>query len=115
MVHTSKVALVSRMERTNITDVTAQVIFQNCLLLKSYPSGSVVKNPPTNAGDLGSIARSGRSPRGGNGKSTSVFLPGKFHGQRSQVGYSPWGHKKVRHDLVTKQQQKSFKAEVGIL
>ena len=26
-----------------------------------------------------------------------------------------WGHKKVRHDLVTKQQQKSFKAEVGIL
>ena len=24
---------------------------------------------------------------------TLVFLPGKFHGQRSQVGYSPWGHK----------------------
>ena len=23
-----------------------------------------------------------------------VFLPGKFHGQRSLVGYSPWGHKK---------------------
>ena len=23
----------------------------------------------------------------------SVFLPGKFHGQRSLVGYSPWGHK----------------------
>ena len=22
---------------------------------------------------------------------TSVFLPGKFHGQRSLVGYSPWG------------------------
>ena len=22
-----------------------------------------------------------------------VFLPGKFHGQRSLVGYSPWGHK----------------------
>ena len=21
-----------------------------------------------------------------------VFLPGKFHGQRSLVGYSPWGH-----------------------
>ena len=23
----------------------------------------------------------------------SVFLPGKSHGQRSLVGYSPWGHK----------------------
>ena len=21
-----------------------------------------------------------------------VFLPGKFHGQRSLMGYSPWGH-----------------------
>ena len=25
--------------------------------------------------------------------STPVFLPGEFHGQRSLVGYSPWGHK----------------------
>ena len=24
---------------------------------------------------------------------TAVFLPGKFHGQRSLVGYSPWGCK----------------------
>ena len=24
---------------------------------------------------------------------TPVFLPGAFHGQRSLVGYSPWGHK----------------------
>ena len=23
---------------------------------------------------------------------TPVFLPGEFHGQRSLVGYSPWGH-----------------------
>ena len=23
----------------------------------------------------------------------SVFLPGEFHGQRSMVGYSPWGRK----------------------
>ena len=26
---------------------------------------------------------------------TPVFLPGKSHGQRSLVDYSPWGHKKV--------------------
>ena len=24
---------------------------------------------------------------------TLVFLPGELHGQRSLVGYSPWGHK----------------------
>ena len=24
---------------------------------------------------------------------TPAFLPGEFHGQRSLVGYSPWGHK----------------------
>ena len=24
---------------------------------------------------------------------TPVFLPGNFHGQRSLVGYNPWGHK----------------------
>ena len=28
-----------------------------------------------------------------NRQPTPVFLPGEFHGQRSQVGYSPWGHK----------------------
>ena len=26
---------------------------------------------------------------------TLVFLPGKFHGQRSLVGYSPWGYKEL--------------------
>ena len=25
----------------------------------------------------------------------TVFLPGKFHGERSLVGYSPWGHKEL--------------------
>ena len=26
---------------------------------------------------------------------TPVFLPGKFHGQRKFVAYSPWGHKEL--------------------
>ena len=29
---------------------------------------------------------------------TSVFLPGKFRGQRSLVSYSPWGCQRVGHD-----------------
>ena len=28
-------------------------------------------------------------------QSTPVSLPGEFHGQRSLVGYSPWGHKEL--------------------
>ena len=28
-------------------------------------------------------------------QSTPVFLPGKFHGQRSLAGYSPWGPKEL--------------------
>jgi len=38
-------------------------------------------------------------------QTTPVFLPGKSHGQRSLVGYSPWGHKRVGHDWAAKQQQ----------
>ena len=35
---------------------------------------------------------------------TPVLLPGKSCGQRSLVGYSPWGWQRVRHDWTTKQQ-----------
>ena len=34
---------------------------------RGFPGGSVVKNLPANAGDVGSIPGSGRSPGGGNG------------------------------------------------
>ena len=30
-----------------------------------------------------------------------VFLPGKFHGQKSLAGYSPWGSQRAWHDLAT--------------
>jgi len=56
----------------------------------SFPGGAVVKNPPANAGDprnAYSIPGLERSPGEGNGN--PVFLPGKFHSQRSLVGYSP--------------------------
>ena len=35
--------------------------------LMDFPSGSVVKNPPTNAGDAGLIHESGRYSEEGNG------------------------------------------------
>ena len=51
-----------------------------------FPGGSVIKNPFANAGNMGFIPGLERSPGEGNG--TPVFLPGKFHGQRSLGGYS---------------------------
>ena len=41
-------------------------------------------------------------------QTTPVSLPAKSCGQRSLVGYSPWSHKRVRQDLLTKQQQITF-------
>ena len=35
---------------------------------------------------------------------TSVFLPGKSHGQGSLAGYSPWGSRSVGRNLVTEQE-----------
>ena len=55
----------------------------------------MVKNLPANigdSGDMGLVLGSGRCLRVGKGN-PPVFLPGKCHGQRSLVGYSPWGHK----------------------
>ena len=50
----------------------------------------MVKNPPANAGDMGSVSGSGRFSGGGNGGcSTPKFLPEKSHGQRSLAGHSP--------------------------
>ena len=34
-------------------------------------------------------------PRRRKWQPTPVFLPGESHGQRSQVGYSPWGCKEL--------------------
>ena len=48
-----------------------------------------------NAGDPGSNPRSGRSPAEGNGNPLQYSCLEKSHGQRSLVGYSPWGRKEL--------------------
>ena len=54
-----------------------------------FLGGSVVKNLLANAGDVGSIPGSERSPGEGNDNAFPEFLPGKSHGHRSTAGYSP--------------------------
>ena len=63
----------------------------------------MVKNPPANAADAGSIPGLGRSPREGNGNplqyaclenptERGTYSPG-------ERVYSPWGCKRAGHDL----------------
>ena len=75
----------------------------------------MVKNLPANTEDArgtGLIPGWGRSPGGGNGNLLQYSCLGsQSHGQRSLVGYSPWGHKQsdmtehacmMKSQLVTK-------------
>ena len=55
---------------------------------RGFPGGSVVKNPPTNAGDTGLVPGWGRSPGGGHGNPLQrSCLENPL--ERSLVGYSP--------------------------
>ena len=60
-----------------------------------FPGGSEGKESVCNAGDLGSIPGSGRSPGEGNGNPLQFSCLEKPHRQRSLAGYSPWGHKEL--------------------
>ena len=59
-----------------------------------FPGGSDGKASAYYAGDPGSIPGLGRSS-GEGWQPIPVFLPGKSHGRRSVVGYSPWGRKEL--------------------
>ena len=55
----------------------------------------MVKNLPAeaeDAGDVGSIPGSRRSPGGGHGNPLWYSCLENPYGQRSMVGYSQWGH-----------------------
>ena len=57
-----------------------------------FLGGSVLKNQSANAGDwVWSLNQ--EDPLEKEMATTPVFLPGESHGQRSLVGYSPYGHK----------------------
>ena len=58
-----------------------------------FPGDSDGKESAYKAGDLGSILGMRRFPWRRAWQPTPVFLPGESHGQRSPVGYSPWGRK----------------------
>ena len=65
-----------------------------------FSGGSVLKNPPTNVGNTGSIPVLGKSLGEGNGNPIHFSCL-----ENPMAGYSPRGLKGVGHNLATKQQQ----------
>jgi len=64
--------------------------------VKGFPGRAVVKNPPASAGDAKKRRFNPwvrKIPWSRKWQPTPVFLPGKFHGQRSLVDCSPQGLK----------------------
>ena len=62
--------------------------------IEGFPGGSEDKTSACNAGDPGLIpTRVRKIPWRRKWQPTPVLLPGKSHGLRSLVGYSPWGRK----------------------
>ena len=53
----------------------------------------MMKESACNAEDLGSIHELGRSPGEGHGNPLQYSCLENPHGQKSLVGYPPWGHK----------------------
>ena len=56
----------------------------------------MVKNPRANAGDIKDVSlipELRKIPCRRAWQPTTVFLPEESHGQRSLVGYGPYGHK----------------------
>ena len=55
----------------------------------------------------------GKIPWNRKWQPTAGFLPGKFHGKRSLVGYSPMGLQRVRHDWATEHAHSVYQTKLG--
>ena len=84
----------------------------DCPLQYSWAScGSDGKETACNAGALGSIPGFGRFPGGGHDNPLQYSYLENPHGQRSLVGYSPWGHKES--DMTKYSTSQLFKTKLS--
>ena len=65
----------------------------------------MVKNLPAKAGYLGLIPGLGKSPKEGNGNPLQYSCLGN---PMDRGAYHSWGHKRVGHDLATRQQKQKL-------
>ena len=78
-------------QRMRWFDSITDLMDMNMSKLQGFPGGSDGKESTCNMGDLGSIPGSGRSPGGWHGNPVQYSCLENPHGQRSLIGYSPWG------------------------
>ena len=71
---------------------------------RCLPGAPVVKNPPTNAGDMGSIPGFGRSPGEGKGNACHYSCLANLMDRGAWQATVPGVTKTVRNDSATKQQ-----------
>ena len=85
--------------RTQLSDLHSGRYVKELTNYWGFPMAQWVKNVSANARDtrdtVGPIAGLGTSPWSRKWQPTPVLLPGKFHGWRSLVGYSPWCRKEL--------------------
>ena len=81
---------------TSIVFTTVNQYFSN------VPGGSVVKNPPSNAGDLGSIPGSGRFSGGGHGN------PLQYPCLENPMDRGAWWVPQVRKELDATEQARTM-------
>ena len=98
----------------NSMQLTLLQIYYLYMSWQDFLGGSVGKNTPANTGNAGLISGLGRSPGERNGNSLQYsWLRHPIDRGAWRVGYSPWGHKRVIHDLAIKKQQQGREVQEG--
>ena len=86
----------------------------NLLFILSFPNGSTVKNPSAmqETEDTSSIPGWERLLRKEMATHSSILAWKKPHGQRSLVGYNPWGRKELDITEQLSTEHSSFQCEI---
>ena len=92
-------------------------LFSPTISKRDFPGGSDGKESACNAGDLGSIPGLGRFPGGGHGNllQYSCLENPLENGQRSLVGYSPWGCNDTTEQSSTHIKKKILKISLFLI
>ena len=105
---------VAVLSQNNIKEVN-NAFYHLLMLSLGFPGGSVNKESTCNARDQLQCRRPEfdpwirKIPWRSKWQPTPVFLPGKFHGQRSLVvTWGPWGHKESGNTERLKYYQRHF-------
>ena len=120
-----RVALFLVFKGTSILfSIAATPIYIPTNLRLGFPGGTR-KKPPANTGDMRVRSLGRKIPWRRAWQPSPLSLPGESHGQRSLVGYSPWGRKESdttaqlsRHAYkltVTREERDGGRHKLGVL